>query len=225
VDFKKIKSLSPLEVRIIEESIREFREQGYFPASVDMIAERAGIGKATIYRHFGKKITLFFSTVVYIMYNWEKEYEKIGSIEDFDTALKEYVLAGLRFNEKHGDFIKAMVSEERLLIIKNEIMKNVDIKVMYAYMIDSRQRLIDILTKILEKGKSQNKISPDIRADLSAELIFMTLNQFFHTSGTLSDMKKAIGREPGFSMEEGLTELKKLILRGLGVEKTVGVKS
>lgn len=223
MDIKKFKTLSPLEISIIEESMKEFRERGYFPASVDLIAERVGIGKATVYRHFGKKINLFLSTVTYIMYNWEKEYEKVRDIEDFDLALTEYVSAGMRFHQVHGEFLKSIVSEERLVILKNELLKNMDIKVMYAYMIDSRQRLIDILIKILEKGKAQKRISPDIRIDVSAELIFMTLNQFFHTMGSISDMKKCLGRPDHFSMEEGLTELKKLILRGLGVEKTGGV--
>ncbi|NPV01957.1 MAG: TetR/AcrR family transcriptional regulator [Brevinematales bacterium] len=222
MDFKKIKNLSPLEVRIIDESRKEFEQRGYFKASVDLIAERTGIGKATVYRHFGKKATLFLFTVMNIMYNWEKEYDRINEIEDFDTALEAYIMAGLRFNQKNGEFMKSISSEEGFLTIKNELQKNMDIKVMYAHIINSRQRLIDIIAHILDKGKAQKRIFPDIRTDLSAELIFMTFNQYFRASCEIADMKNMLGQKTEFSKEEGLTELKKLILRGLGVEKIVG---
>ncbi|OHD14689.1 MAG: hypothetical protein A2Z96_06595 [Spirochaetes bacterium GWB1_48_6] len=222
MDFKKIKTLSPLEVRIIDESRKEFEQRGYFKASVDLIAERTGIGKATVYRHFGKKATLFLFTIMYIMVNWEKEYDKIKEIEDFDAAIEAYITAGLRFNQKHCDFMKSVSAEENFLTIKNELQKNMDIKVMYAHIIDSRQRMIEIISQILDKGKTQKRISPDIRTDLSAELIFMTFNQYFRASCEIADMKKMLGQKVEFTMEEGLTELKKLILRGLGVEKTLG---
>lgn len=38
-----------------------FREVGYERASVDAIAAKAGVSKATIYNHFGSKEALFFS--------------------------------------------------------------------------------------------------------------------------------------------------------------------
>jgi AcrR family transcriptional regulator len=41
-----------------------FGELGYERASVDLIAARAGVSKATIYSHFGDKRSLFISAVV-----------------------------------------------------------------------------------------------------------------------------------------------------------------
>ena len=41
-----------------------FREQGFERASVDVIAARAGVSKATVYNHFEDKKALFAATVV-----------------------------------------------------------------------------------------------------------------------------------------------------------------
>jgi TetR/AcrR family transcriptional repressor of mexJK operon len=52
--------LSPVKRRQILEGARlAFGELGYERASVDLVAARAGVGKATIYNHFGDKKALF----------------------------------------------------------------------------------------------------------------------------------------------------------------------
>jgi AcrR family transcriptional regulator len=62
---------APVPVRVPEKrrqilaGAREvFREQGYERASVDVIAARAGVSKATVYNHFADKKALFVATVV-----------------------------------------------------------------------------------------------------------------------------------------------------------------
>src|SRR5262245_66277957 len=44
---------------IIDAAAHEFLEQGYGAASMDAIAKRANVSKATIYSHFENKHTLF----------------------------------------------------------------------------------------------------------------------------------------------------------------------
>jgi TetR/AcrR family transcriptional repressor of mexJK operon len=52
--------LSPLKRRqILEGARRAFSELGYERASVDLIASRAGVAKATVYNHFEDKKALF----------------------------------------------------------------------------------------------------------------------------------------------------------------------
>jgi AcrR family transcriptional regulator len=52
--------LSPVKRRQILEGARlAFGELGYERASVDLVAARAGVGKATVYNHFGDKKALF----------------------------------------------------------------------------------------------------------------------------------------------------------------------
>ncbi len=49
---------------ILEGARAVFAEQGFDRASVDVIAARAGVSKATVYNHFADKKALFVATVV-----------------------------------------------------------------------------------------------------------------------------------------------------------------
>jgi TetR/AcrR family transcriptional repressor of mexJK operon len=49
--------------RILDAAVAVFCEQGYARASVDSIAAAAGVGKQTIYGHFGDKQRLFLAAV------------------------------------------------------------------------------------------------------------------------------------------------------------------
>src|SRR5512141_2134782 len=60
--------------QILEGARQVFAEQGYERASVDQIAARAGVSKATVYNHFREKRALFVAAVV-------------GSCEEFNEGL------------------------------------------------------------------------------------------------------------------------------------------
>jgi len=46
---------------ILEQAIRTFAQLGYRGTDVQVIADRAGVGKGTVYRHFGAKEDLFWA--------------------------------------------------------------------------------------------------------------------------------------------------------------------
>jgi AcrR family transcriptional regulator len=54
----------PKRQQVLAGARQVFGELGYERASVDLIAARAGVSKATIYSHFGDKKTLFVAAVV-----------------------------------------------------------------------------------------------------------------------------------------------------------------
>jgi AcrR family transcriptional regulator len=54
---------APTPRRILEAAIDEFAEFGLAGARVDRIAERAGVNKALLYRHFGSKEALFDAAI------------------------------------------------------------------------------------------------------------------------------------------------------------------
>jgi AcrR family transcriptional regulator len=60
--------------QILDGARRVFAEQGYERGSVDQIAARAGVSKATVYNHFHDKQALFVAAVV-------------GSCEEFNEGL------------------------------------------------------------------------------------------------------------------------------------------
>lgn len=50
---------SDVDKAILEAAMKEFAGNGFHDTAVADIAERAGVGKGTVYRHFGKKHRLF----------------------------------------------------------------------------------------------------------------------------------------------------------------------
>lgn len=46
-------------LRILQAALEVFSEQGYHPSTIDQIAERAGVGKGTVYLYFESKQGLF----------------------------------------------------------------------------------------------------------------------------------------------------------------------
>ena len=50
---------------ILEQAIHTFAEQGFRDADVQLIADRAGVGKGTVYRYFGNKKKFGFFSDTY----------------------------------------------------------------------------------------------------------------------------------------------------------------
>jgi AcrR family transcriptional regulator len=116
-ELKEDRRDSPLKhskrARILESAYRVFSEKGFFQATVDEIAERAGVGKGTVYRHFESKENLFRAVV-------DEELKVIvGRIqeafleaEDVLQAIRRAVREYLEYFEEHKEFYRILVFEQ-----------------------------------------------------------------------------------------------------------------
>ena len=52
-------------IEILDAAVRIFAEKGYTQTDVQEIADRVGVGKGTVYRHFGNKEALFEAAVTH----------------------------------------------------------------------------------------------------------------------------------------------------------------
>jgi AcrR family transcriptional regulator len=52
---------------ILRESVRVFAREGFRGTDVQEIADRAGVGKGTVYRYFGDKQTLFWASAYWVL--------------------------------------------------------------------------------------------------------------------------------------------------------------
>ena len=59
-----IPSKASAKERILEAALEIFSQKGFHPATTDEIAERAGVGKGTLYRYFETKDKLFVLELV-----------------------------------------------------------------------------------------------------------------------------------------------------------------
>ena len=81
---------------ILDTAIETFTKKGFEAASMDEIAERAGVSKRTIYNHFQSKERLFQEIVARFLAEREKKKPvKYSPRESLETQLREFAMAEL----------------------------------------------------------------------------------------------------------------------------------
>jgi AcrR family transcriptional regulator len=99
--------------RILESAYRVFSEKGFFQATVDEIAERAGVGKGTVYRHFESKENLFRAVVdEELRVIVGRIQEAFLEAEDVLQAIRRAVREYLEYFEEHKEFYRILVFEQ-----------------------------------------------------------------------------------------------------------------
>ncbi|RLF98036.1 hypothetical protein DRN58_07730 [Thermococci archaeon] len=101
------------EEQIYKAALEVFSKDGYYKADMDLVAQKAKIGKGTVYRYFESKKNLFVSLVEWGL-NQLKD-EILTSIEGIDdeierinTALEVY----FNFYKNHKGFYRILVYEK-----------------------------------------------------------------------------------------------------------------
>lgn len=97
---------------ILDASIEVFADQGFGGADVDFIAERAGVGKGTVYRYFGSKQELFLATANAGMQMLEASIlEAVEGLEDPVEVIRRSGEAYGEFFRKHARFVEILILE------------------------------------------------------------------------------------------------------------------
>ena len=212
-------NLSELERKILDASRIEFEKMGYHKASIDEIAKDLQIGKGTIYRHFGSKLKLFITVVFVILSKMIEEINLILSIEDFDEAFLMFIDKIIEASKNAGRLLSTISLEENSQEFKNELRNDSETKTFFKSLIQKRRSSIQVLKEILEKGKKEARIFPDINAKVQAEIIFITIFDFLRIKLTNWDFDKDMSLQSSYSLEEGITEMKKFICNGIGFKQ------
>ncbi len=97
---------------ILQQAIRTFAELGYRATDVQLIADRAGVGKGTVYRHFGAKEDLFWATAFEVFKRLR------AAVVEAETAaagaaakLRAACLAYGRFFDQNPDYLEVFVQD------------------------------------------------------------------------------------------------------------------
>ncbi len=97
---------------IFEAAIKVFSEKGFEKATVDEIAERAGIAKGTIYYNYGSKKNLFLSLIEEGIERLETAVKKeIARRNNVRTKLEALITVQLQFFDDYNSFCKVLLSE------------------------------------------------------------------------------------------------------------------
>jgi AcrR family transcriptional regulator len=94
--------------KLIVQAAREVFATGGLAASIDEIAERAGVGTGTLYRHFPTKEALFEAIVIGRVEDLVEEARRLIASNDPETALFELLSQIVLHGEGHQDLMDAL---------------------------------------------------------------------------------------------------------------------
>jgi len=98
--------------RILNAALDVFSEKGFHSATVDEIAERAGLGKGTLYRYFSNKETLFKELVRLRLDELERSATDIlDGQDDVLTMITKYLRVYFEFFDRNARLYRLIVQE------------------------------------------------------------------------------------------------------------------
>jgi AcrR family transcriptional regulator len=165
---------------ILAVATREFADQGYAGARINVIADKTSTTKRMIYYYFGGKEQLYIAVL-------EQAYSRIRSLEqqldvehlDPVEAIRELTALTFDHHESHPDFIR-LVSIENIHraehIARSEVLSGL------------ANPALDVLGAILQRGWDAGLFRDDVDAldvhqVISAYCVFRTANR--HTFGAI----------------------------------------
>jgi len=97
---------------ILDEAIRTFAEVGFRSADVQVIADRAGVGKGTIYRYFRSKEDLFWAATLEVLLRMEHcVFAAMDGGEGACAKLRAGAVAHAEFFEANPHYIELTIQE------------------------------------------------------------------------------------------------------------------
>src|SRR6266481_3982205 len=97
---------------ILETATALFAEHGFSDAVTQVLADRLGVGKGTIYRHFPSKQALFLAAADRVMRKLqEKVNANIAGIDDGLERIERGISTFLAFFAEHPPYVELLIQE------------------------------------------------------------------------------------------------------------------
>ncbi|GHO84032.1 TetR/AcrR family transcriptional regulator [Dictyobacter formicarum] len=182
---------------IIHEAAKEFARLGFDQANINLIAEKAGIGKGTIYLYFENKRELFLAMLRFIAQSQLAVIRgALAQHGDLQTRLEQLFLAFVRLAEEESDSFNVYMSA---LYGVNRAFRTEATKLLRDY--------VAVIALVLEEARARGEIQVD---DVdTAALMVLSLTESFILSA------RVLGQSQQNLMAQA-TRTAQFILQGLG---------
>lgn len=156
---------------ILEAAIRLFAARGYGQTDVQEIADRVGIGKGTVYRHFGNKESLFLAAVAHARDQLIATVDAVQNTEvDGLAQLRSCMTAILKFFDTHPEVVELLIEERALFRDRRP-------SLFFEQNDQRRHEWGERLQSLIDAGKMRSLPVSDIQDTLSR---FVFGAMFFH---------------------------------------------
>ncbi len=97
---------------ILETATLLFAEHGFSDAVTQALAERLGVGKGTIYRHFPSKRDLFLAAADRVMWKMQERIDaNVAAIDDGLEKITRGIATFLAFFAEHPPYVELLIQE------------------------------------------------------------------------------------------------------------------
>jgi AcrR family transcriptional regulator len=160
---------------ILQSAVQVFSKEGFRGADVQVIADRAGVGKGTVYRYFGDKQELFWETVYWVLDKLHHRLEAAVSAHDrpLDQLLAACIAYG-EFFEDNPDYLEIFVLDRAEFRGQAPERRQ-----------QRHEEMILRFTEIIERGMQDGDIAP-----LDARKTVMSLGSILHGSAVCAAFPK-----------------------------------
>ncbi|MEN6440832.1 MAG: TetR/AcrR family transcriptional regulator [Syntrophobacter sp.] len=180
--------------RILDAALEVFSQKGFHSATTDEIAERAGVGKGTVYRHFATKEKLFEELVRLRLDELEaKATSIIHGRDDVLTMISKYIQVYFEFFDRNQHLYRLIVREQ--LDLGEHSPDNYFKRVM---------RAVPNLKRKVYEGSQQG-----ILKDVDFQTVFYGTMGFVH-----GVIQKWLARDCAYSLVEELPGVREVLFYG-----------
>lgn len=137
------------EAIILPAAEQVFARFGFRGATMQQIADAAGLPKANLHYYFGNKQTLYLTVLKQILREWLTPLEAISASDDPKTALETYVRAKIRFSFTRPDASR---------LFANEVLQGA--QVVHPLLKTELRRLVEEKSRVLDSWIHAGKLRP-----------------------------------------------------------------
>lgn len=187
---------------IMDSALELFKERGYTNTRIIDIADKAGIGKGTVYAYFSSKEELLVELIgSFAKYEYDEFVERFESSSDMETGISLYVEFIEDMVEKYGMFAFSFHHNVAVTNDKSnleEFMKICD----QIYI-----RLFEIVRSVLVKGTDPAKMD-ESDIELKTVLVMDTVVSYVAAMFSNKAGNKFCIQRPGFGKYKNMTKEK-----------------
>lgn len=190
---------------ILSAAEEEFARHGFKGATVNSIAQRAGLPKANVHYYFNNKLELYAAVLSGIVELWDGTLNQLHPDDDPATVLPAYIAAKIRFSREYPLASRIFAIE----IINGA--PNLE-----GYFNDEYREWFRGRTEVFRAWAAQGKIAPVA----PEHLMFLLWSSTQHYADFACQVEASLGRQSLTEQDfEAATQtLTQIVLRGIGVE-------
>lgn len=150
---------------ILLAAIEMFLEKDYYQVTVVEIAERAGVGKGTVYEYYSSKEVLFRECFSYCTNSYLNSFiEHLNKTSNVKKTMRDIINTHLQMLNENRRGIRLLYKE-----------RPYNFQELQNWVIEQRQALLVGITELIEEGIRLKEIRSDVDAEMAGR-VFLAVN-------------------------------------------------